>query len=312
MKSIRIRHIISTKQFLDRGLVEEVFRMAERMERGMRVGTIRPTLRGKILACVFYEPSTRTRFSFESAMLRLGGSVIATENAGQFSSVTKGETLEDTIRIIGGYCDGIVLRHSEEGAADRAARVSPVPLINAGDGTGEHPTQALLDLYTIKKEIGRMDDFTIACAGDLRYGRTIHSLIHLLSLGRRIKVLLVSPKELAIPGIYRAFMDEQGIAYSETDDLDAVVPEIDVLYMTRIQKERFRSQRMYERVKDFFSVDARILNELPRHAVIMHPLPRVQEIASAVDADPRAAYFRQAKNGLYIRMALLHILVGRR
>lgn len=306
---MKIRHIISTRQFLDKRLVNDIFKIADGFERAERKGKTPKSLRGKILACVFYEPSTRTRFSFESAMLKLGGGVIATENAAHFSSAIKGETLEDSIRIIGGYSDIIVLRHPASGAAARAAAVSPVPVINAGDGAGEHPTQALLDLYTIRKELKRMDGFAILLAGDLRYGRTIHSLIYLLSLSKNIKVFLASPKELRLPAQYKTFLKEHDIPFSETDRLESILPYSDVLYMTRIQKERFSSVRLYKKIKDSFVLDAPLLKRLPKHAIIMHPLPRVNEIARAVDADPRAAYFRQAKNGLYIRMALLVMLL---
>lgn len=241
-------------------------------------------------------------------MLKLGGSVIMTESAGHFSSAVKGETLEDTIRIIAGYSDIIVLRHRESGAAARAAAVSPVPVINAGDGAGEHPTQALLDLYTIRKELDRIDDFAIAMVGDLRYGRTIHSLIYLLSLSKKVKLFLVSPKELRLPALYKTFLKDHRISFSETDNLKNILADIDVLYMTRIQKERFAHPRLYERVKNSFIFDTNLLARLPEHAIIMHPLPRMNEIDVVVDRDPRAAYFRQAKNGLYIRMALLCML----
>ncbi len=306
---MRIKHIISTRQFLDRRLVNDIFKIADGFEQAERKGKTPKLLRNKILACVFYEPSTRTRFSFESAMLKLGGGVIATENAAHFSSAIKGETLEDSIRIIAGYSDIIVLRHKEAGAAARAAAVSPVPVINAGDGAGEHPTQALLDLYTIRKEIGRTDNFTIAMTGDLRYGRTIHSLIYLLSLSKNVKVFLASPKELRLPAHYKIFLKEHDISFFETDRLENTMPYIDVLYMTRIQKERLSSPRLYKKVKDAFVLDVPLLDRVPKHAVIMHPLPRVNEITSAVDIDPRAAYFRQAKNGLYIRMAMLEMLL---
>ena len=241
-------------------------------------------------------------------MLKLGGQVISTENAGHFSSAIKGETLKDSIRIISGYSDIIVLRHPEVGAAERAAKVSLVPIINAGDGSSEHPTQALLDLYTIRKEIGRIGDFKIGMIGDLLYGRTIHSLIYLLSLGHNIEVFLVSPRELGLPEKYKSFLEKHKIKFSESDNLGSILPKIDVLYMTRIQKERFSSSRLYERVKNSFVLDKALLNKLNKRTVIMHPLPRVSEISREIDSDNRAAYFRQARNGLYIRMALLNLL----
>jgi len=241
-------------------------------------------------------------------MLKLGGQVISTESAGHFSSAIKGETLEDSIRIISGYSDIIVLRHPEVGAAERAAKVSLVPIINAGDGSGEHPTQALLDLYTIRKELGRLDDFKIAMVGDLLYGRTIHSLIYLLSISHNIEVFLVSPRELKLPEKYKSFLEKHKIKFSESGNLENIISKIDVLYMTRIQKERFSSSQLYERVKNSFVLDKKLLNKLCKEAVIMHPLPRVNEISQDIDSDNRAAYFRQARNGLYIRMALLNLL----
>ena len=301
---MQLRHILSTKQFLDRQFLEEIFSMADHF-RTKAKSKFDKTLSGKILVSLFYEPSTRTRFSFEAAMLKLGGEVISTESAGHFSSAMKGESLEDTVRVIGGYADVIVLRHPEVGAAERAARISAVPIINAGDGQGEHPTQALLDLYTIRTELGRTHDITIALVGDLLYGRTIHSLIHLLSLYRNIKIFLVSPRELRLPAEYKSFLKNKGVYFREAKRLDAVISSLDVLYMTRVQKERFRSSALYESVKNAFVVDRKILQKLPKRAIIMHPLPRLKEISPAIDGDPRAAYFRQSQNGLYIRMALL-------
>ena len=213
------------------------------------------------------------------------------------------------MRIISGYSDMIVLRHNEHGAAERAAKVSPVPIINAGDGDGEHPTQALLDLYTIQKELGHIDNFKIAMVGDLLYGRTIHSLIYLLSLSHNVELFLVAPRELKLPQKYKSFLNSRKIKFSESDDLESVLSKVDVLYMTRIQKERFSSARLYERVKNSFVLNKKLLDKLNKRAVIMHPLPRVNEISREVDDDKRAAYFRQAKNGLYIRMALLSFLL---
>ena len=289
----------------------DIFKRADAFEKGDRQGRIPKLLQDKILSCIFYEPSTRTRFSFESAMIKLGGQVISTENAGHFSSAIKGETLEDSIRVISGYSDIIVLRHHESGAAEQAAKVSSVPIINAGDGDGEHPTQALLDLYTIKKELGRTDNFKIGMVGDLRYGRTIHSLIYLLSLNHNIEIFLVAPKELQLPQKYKLFLNSKKIQFSELDNLESVLSNVDVLYMTRIQKERFASARLYERVKTSFVLNKKLLGKLGKRAIIMHPLPRINEISREVDNDKRAAYFRQAQNGLYIRMALLVLLMGK-
>ena len=306
---MNFKHILSTQQFLNKKVLVDIFRKADKFERADRQGKIPKLLQDKILSCVFYEASTRTRFSFESAMLKLGGQVITTESAGHFSSAIKGETLEDSVRIISGYSDMIVLRHNEHGAAERAAKVSPVPIINAGDGDGEHPTQALLDLYTIQKELGHIDNFKIAIVGDLLYGRTIHSLIYLLSLSHNVELFLVAPRELKLPQKYKSFLNSRKIKFSESDNLESVLSKVDVLYMTRVQKERFSSARLYERVKNSFVLNKKLLDKLNKRAVIMHPLPRVNEISREVDDDKRAAYFRQAKNGLYIRMALLSFLL---
>ena len=302
------KHILSTQQFLNKKVLVDIFRRADKFEKADRQGKIPKLLQNKILSCVFYEPSTRTRFSFESAMLKLGGQVISTESAGHFSSAIKGETLEDSVRIIAGYSDMIVLRHTEPGAAERAAKVSSVPIINAGDGDGEHPTQALLDLYTIQKELGSIDNFKIGMVGDLFYGRTIHSLIYLLSISHNVEIFLVAPRKLRLPAKYKSFLNSRKIKFSESDNLESILPKIDVLYMTRIQKERFSSTKIYKRVKNSFVLNKKLLDKLNKRAVIMHPLPRVNEISREVDEDKRAAYFRQARNGLYIRMALLNLL----
>ncbi|MBI3420567.1 MAG: aspartate carbamoyltransferase [Candidatus Sungbacteria bacterium] len=308
---MHVAHVVSTKQFLDKELLGRIFDVADEFAQADARRDVPKPLRDKILACVFYEPSTRTRFSFESAMLKLGGSVISTESAGLFSSAIKGETLEDSIRIVGGYSDAIVLRHPDAGAAQRAAAVSSVPVINAGDGSGEHPTQALLDLYTIQKEPGRLENFKIAMVGDLLYGRTIHSLIYLLALGLNIKITLVSPEDLKLPEQYASFLKAKEISFAESDRLEDTLPDVDIVYMTRIQKERFSSPELYEQTKGAFVLDKELLRKLGNHAAIMHPLPRVNEISPEVDSDPRAAYFRQARNGLYVRMALLDFLLSK-
>jgi aspartate carbamoyltransferase catalytic subunit len=303
---MKIKHILNARQFLRPKLIEEIFRLADDCRES---DNLNDCLKDRILASLFYEPSTRTRFSFESAMLRLGGSCIATENAREFSSAKKGETLEDTIKIVSKYADIIVLRHDQKGASLRASRVSSVPIINAGDGAGEHPTQALLDLYTINKELGKIDKLNIALVGDLLYGRTIHSLIYLLTNYREIKLFLVSPKPLKLPKFYLNLLKKKKVKFIETDNLAVILSKIDVLYMTRIQKERFASLDLYEKVKNSFILDKKMLRKLSKTAIIMHPLPKLAEIAKEVDADPRAAYFRQAQNGLYIRMALLRFLL---
>jgi aspartate carbamoyltransferase catalytic subunit len=307
-QALDLAHVVESQQF-DRALLEKVFSVAAAMEEVVRGGG-NDELRGRIMASLFYEPSTRTRLSFEAAMLRLGGEVLGTESAGQFSSVAKGETLEDTIQIISAYSDVIVLRHFEIGASKRAAAVSPVPVINAGDGPGQHPTQALLDLYTIRKELGRVDGLSIAMVGDLANGRTVRSLSYLLSKFEGIELVFVAPPAVAIGHDIKAHLDERGTTYRETADLDVVLPEVDVVYQTRIQKERFGSAiEEYRRVSGVYIMDARAMDRMRPDAILMHPLPRVGEISPEVDSDPRAAYFRQARNGLYIRMALLRMLL---
>jgi aspartate carbamoyltransferase catalytic subunit len=296
-------HILGAKQF-NRTELEELFDSAARLE-NRQLWNTDPRFQGKIMTTLFFEASTRTRLSFESAMSRLGGKVIGTENAAQFSSTIKGETLEDTIRIVSGYSDIIVLRHTDIGAAERAAKVADVPIINAGDGAGEHPTQALLDLYSIRKECGRIEGLTIAMIGDLTYGRTVHSLSYMLANYPGIRILFVSPDNVRIPSYVLHFLDESGVAYEETDDFGFALRSADVLYQTRIQKERFPSLEEYRKAEGRYILNRDILPLLRKDAIILHPLPRAGEIAVEVDDDPRAAYFRQAQNGLYIRMALV-------
>lgn len=285
--------------------MEELFAAAALLEKQDAAGSIPPRLAGKILATVFYEPSTRTRFSFEAGMLKLGGQVITTESAAHFSSAVKGETLEDSIKVTGAFADVIVLRHPEQGAADRAAKVSAVPVINGGDGIGEHPTQALYDLYTIQKETGRIDGLHVAFVGDMKNGRTVKSLLTLLNSYKGLKISLISPAALALPAERTAELQENGVNFEESTDLGSVLKEADVFYVTRVQKERFDSTEEYEKLKDSYIIDADTIKSMKEKAIIMHPLPRVNEISPEVDSDPRAAYFRQAKNGLYVRMALL-------
>ncbi len=263
-------------------------------------------LKGKILAALFYEPSTRTRLSFESAMLRLGGSVI-TADGFQFSSMYKGESIEDTIMMAGGYSDIICMRHPEQGSADKAASVSPVPFINAGDGPGQHPTQALLDLYTIQKERGTIDGLHVAMVGDLKYGRTVHSLVFLLGLYKNVRFTFIAPDALPMPDKVTSFLKEKKIPYEETTDLSAGL-DADILYMTRVQKERFDNVDEYEKLKLKYVLTAPQLKG--KKVTVMHPLPRVGEISTDVDKLPTAAYFRQARNGIPVRMALLAGLLG--
>ena len=298
-----MKHVIESQQF-GRKLLSSLFSMADKLEKKTET-----PLKGKIMAALFYEPSTRTRFSFESAMLRLGGSVITTENAKEFSSAAKGETLEDSIRVINNYVDVIVLRHYEEGASARAARVSRVPVINAGDGAGQHPTQALLDLYTIKKELGKIDGISIAFVGDLLHGRTIRSLSYLLGKYKNIKIYFVSPRALKVGEDIKAYLKKYKVDYTETADLDSVVPKVDVLYQTRIQKERFKNEKEYQKLKGCYQIDRKLVKRMKAKSIIMHPLPRVDEILPEVDKSSKAIYFKQARYGLLIRMALLKYLL---
>jgi aspartate carbamoyltransferase catalytic subunit len=286
---------------LDLPLIERLLSSAAELEEDAGAAS----LDGRILATIFYEPSTRTRFSFESAMLRLGGQVLTAENALKASSVSKGESLEDTIRIISGCADAIVLRHPEVGAAERAAAVADVPVLNAGDGAGHHPTQALLDLYTIKKELGRLENLRIGLVGDLRHGRTVRSLALLLAMYPGNELTLVSPALLAMREDVLAQLTARGARYRQVESLDNVVGGLDVFYQTRIQAERFESPADYERYRGVYVVDPALMRRLPEHAILMHPLPRTGEIDPAVDSDPRAAYFRQARNGVPVRMATL-------
>ncbi|MBI3331909.1 aspartate carbamoyltransferase [Candidatus Peregrinibacteria bacterium] len=301
---LSFQHLISTKQLLRKD-TDTILKVAAEMEKVLKKGGD-DRLHGKILAALFYEPSTRTRLSFETAMQRLGGELV-TADGFQFSSLYKGESIEDTIKVVGQYADIIAMRHPEQGSADKAASVSPVPFINAGDGPGQHPTQALLDLYTIQAECGRVDGLHIAMVGDLRYGRTVHSLSFLLGLYKNIRFTFVSPHELTMPEKVTNFLKEQKIPYDETDKIDAALG-CDVLYMTRVQEERFADHSEYERLKDKYRLTASQVKG--KKVVVLHPLPRVGEIATDVDALPNAAYFRQVRNGVPVRMALLAMLLG--
>lgn len=306
---MKLHHVIESQQF-NLPLLNELFETAQRMEKVVARGGTKD-YSGKIMASLFYEPSTRTRFSFESAMIRLGGRCISTENAREFSSVSKGETLEDSIRVINGYADVIVMRHNEVGAAKRAAAISKIPVINAGDGIGQHPTQALLDIYTIQKELGNIHGLKIAMVGDLAQGRTVRSLAYLLSKFERVKIYFVAPEALKMKEDILVHLDEHNIWYTEETDLAKVVPEVDVVYQTRIQKERFGDRiGDYEKSKGIYIIDKSILSLMKPKAIVMHPLPRVDEITIDVDDDQRAAYFRQAQNGLFVRMALLTMVLS--
>ncbi len=303
---MQLRHVIESQQFTV-PLLMELFERARQMERVVaRGGT--EDYHDKVMATLFYQPSTRTRFSFESAMYRLGGRVLSTEQARVFSSEVEGEQLEDTIRIIAGYSDVIVLRHTQEGGAARAAAVSTVPVINAGDGgSGQHPTQALLDLYTIYRERRSLDGLTIAIVGELDRGRTARSLAYLLSKFERVKIHFVSPPEVQMRQDILAHLDEHDIWYDLRTDVEPIMGEVDVVYQTRIRPERVPDSGSLAR----FNIDARMLRLMKPQAMILHPLPRTVEIDKAVDADPRALYFKQATNGLFVRMALLSLLWDR-
>lgn len=302
------KDILSVKQF-NRSDLEYIFDVAHEMrEMVERIGTF-DLLKGKILANLFYEPSTRTSSSFTSAMERLGGSVIPI-NEVRYSSVSKGESLPDTVRTLECYTDVIVLRHPEVGASAEAARYARKPIINAGDGIGEHPTQALLDLFTIVEELGQVDGLTVTMLGDLKFGRTVHSLSRLLSLFD-ISLNYVSPEILRMPAEIIRELQDKGIPQREYDSLDSIMATSDVLYVTRVQKERFADLEDYEAVKGAYVITPETLEPAKDRMIIMHPLPRVGEISMEVDEDPRAAYFRQMEYGLYVRMALLAMVLGK-
>lgn len=306
---MQIKHVISTSQF-DRKTLEKLFVSAAKMEKIHKARKASKILAGKVMAAIFYEPSTRTRLSFESAMLKLGGQVISTENAAQFSSAIKGESIEDTMRMAELYADVIVLRHPDIGTAARAAATSAhAPVINAGDGAGEHPTQALLDIYTIQKEFKKIDGLTIGMVGDIKYSRVLRSLIKFLGLYKNITLHFANPPELPMTDEDRSFMKSHNIPFTEHKKLDPFIDKVDILYVTRVQKERFASQAQYEKLKSAFVITPAIAAKMKTTAIIMHALPRITEITPEVDSDKRAAYFRQAQNGLYMRMALLEMLL---
>ena len=267
-------------------------------------------LTGKVIACLFFEPSTRTRLSFEAAVNRLGARVIGFPDS-RNTSVSKGETLEDTIKIVSNYVDMIVMRHPMEGAAEIAAKVSPVPVVNAGDGSNQHPTQTLLDMYSIKQTQGRLDGLTINMVGDLKYGRTVHSLSEAMS-DFSPKYVFTAPDDLKMPSKYLKYLDSKHISYEETASLEEHLNDCDILYMTRVQQERFPSKEDYDKVKDVYELHASMLSGVKPNMKILHPLPRVTEIATDVDDTPYAYYFQQARNGMYVRMAVISYLLGYR
>lgn len=303
--SPRLRHVIESQQFTQ-PLLMELFQRSRGMERVVaRGGTLE--YQNKILANLFYQPSTRTRFSFEAAMYRLGGRVLSTEQAAAFSSEVAGERIEDSIRIIANYSDVIVVRHPEAGGAQRAAQVSSVPVINAGDGEGgQHPTQALLDLYTIYRE-RPLTGLSVAIIGELDRGRTARSLAYLLAKFDRVRLFFVSPPELQMKPDILGYLDEHGVRYELESDVSRVVGEADVIYQTRIRPERLHDQRGLRR----YAIDSALLEKMKPDALILHPLPRTVELDKTVDDDPRALYFRQAANGLYVRMAILTMLLDK-
>ena len=349
LKQLVYQHILTVEQFTPE-VLEALFGLAQRMDRQVETGHGDLLLTNRVIANAFYEPSTRTDLSFQSATQRLGGRVISTAGGVQYSSVTKGESLHDTIKTIACYADAIVLRHPVRGAAREAAEAAdalrmslhrPTPIINAGDGTGEHPTQALLDLYTIKDRFGaNIDGLTIGFLGDLRNGRTVHSLIKLLAIDHcHVKVVCIAPESLSMPSEYVEFARSREMPVEETQDLQEAIGDLDVLYVTRVQRERFVAQEMedlaakvygmpvdgldaqrkdalrplaeqnaaqeYLAARDTYVVDPMMLSQAQKNMILLHPLPRVNEIPEAVDTDDRAYYFRQVQNGLYIRMALL-------
>lgn len=297
-----MRHFIDSKEFSKEEL-DDLLKLAQKIIKTPEEYTEK--CKGKILATLFYEPSTRTRLSFEAAMLRLGGQIIGFSDVGS-SSVSKGETLPDTVRTVGAYADIIAMRHPKEGAPKYASFTSEIPIINAGDGGHEHPTQTLTDLLTIKELKGRTENLTIGLCGDLKFGRTVHSLIKILSKYENIKFILISPKELQTPEyIKEEILDKNNIEYQERESLEDSLPSLDVLYMTRVQKERFFNEEDYIRLKDVYILDREKLNKAKEDLTILHPLPRVNEIDPEVDRDKRAAYFKQVKYGMYARMALI-------
>jgi aspartate carbamoyltransferase catalytic subunit len=310
MAEFPLKHVYEAQQF-DRNLLDTVFQVADDMKQdvvdgGKRYGR---ALGNKIMASLFYEPSTRTRFSFEAAMLRLGGNIITTENAMEFSSTAKGESLYDSTRIMNGYADIIVMRHHEAGSAEKAAQVSTVPVINAGDGAGQHPTQALLDLYTIKDHFSEINNLKVAMVGDLKYGRTVRSLSYFLTKYSGIKIFFVSPPVCRMESDIKSYLEKEGVPWEEETDLDNVLPRVDCVYMTRVQRERFNVPDDYNKAVGKYILTLEKVRRMKPESIIMHPLPRLDEIPQEVDDDPRAHYFEQAQNGLYIRMALLYLLL---
>ena len=301
-----MRHLMNPLDFSVEEL-ERLFDLADDIEKNP--GKYEEKCKGKKLATCFYEPSTRTRLSFESAMLNLGGSVIGFSDANS-SSASKGESVSDTIRVISCFADICAMRHPKEGAAMVAASKSSIPVINAGDGGHQHPTQTLTDLLTIRSLKGRLDHFTIGLCGDLKFGRTVHSLINALSRYENIHFVFISPEELKIPDYIIEMLDEKNISYEEVIKLEDSISKLDLLYMTRVQRERFFNEEDYVRLKDFYILDKKKMELAKEDMLVLHPLPRVNEISVEVDDDPRAVYFKQVQYGVYVRMALILTLLG--
>ena len=309
MPSLKGKDILHGNQFLKKE-IDAIIRTAAQMERELKRKSSLNLLKGKILVTLFFEPSTRTRLSFEAAMQRLGGGVISMGSV-ESSSVAKGETLTDTAQTVAQYADVIVIRHPRMGSAKEVADAVSIPVINAGDGAGQHPTQALLDLYTIRKELGTLKNLKIALVGDLKNGRTVHALVEVLShFG--VHFCFVAPSLLRMPGEITERMKQKGCEVIETDDLAMAASKSDLVYMTRIQKERFADLSEYEKVKGSYIIDREFLDRLKKKITILHPLPRVDEIHPEVDSYPGAAYFRQMRNGVFVRMALLAMILGKR
>ena len=308
MGSLKGKDILHGNQFSKRE-IEAVMKIASEFEKELKKKGVIPLMKGKLLATLFFEPSTRTRLSFETAMQRLGGGVIALGPA-EGSSVSKGETLVDTCRTVAQYADVIAIRHPKTGSAKEAADAVDIPVLNGGDGTGQHPTQALLDVYTIRKEMKTLKNLTVAMVGDLKNGRTVHALVEVLSLFN-CKFYFVSPGVLRMPEEITSHLRQKGISVEETEDLRKAALKSDVIYMTRIQKERFENLADYERVKGSYIIDGAFLKNLGKKITILHPLPRVNEINPDVDDYPGAAYFRQMRNGVYVRMALIAMVMGK-
>jgi aspartate carbamoyltransferase catalytic subunit len=306
---MKLQNVIESQQF-NVPMIMELFEIANSMEKIVgRGGTL--DYHHKIMASLFYEPSTRTRLSFETAMLRLGGNILSTENAKEFSSVAIGESLEDTIRILNQYVDVIVLRSDEVGGAKRAAAISEIPIINAGDGKGgQHPTQALLDLYTIFKEIRTITGLNIAIAGDLAQGRTARSLTYLLGKFERVRIFFVAPEKIQMSDDMLKYLDKRNVWYSKESDLKKVLPEVDVVYQTRIEKARISDLPNADQILKSHYISINELKLMRENSILLHPFPRLYEISPEVDSDKRAAYFKQAKNGIYIRMALLSTVLS--